>query len=77
MELFSDNKVAIDISRNPVHHDGTKHVQGDCHFIKEKIENGALIISYLPTKEQVADVLTKGLARSSFEHMIGKLGSPA
>ena len=74
MELFSDNKEVTDISRNPVHHDRIKHVEVDCHFVKEKIENGVLIISYVPTKEQVADVLTKGLARSNFEHMIGKLG---
>ena len=58
MQFFSDNKAALEIS----------------HFIKEKIESRVLDITYVPTKKQVADVLTKGLSRSSFEFMVGKLG---
>ncbi|RVW94806.1 Retrovirus-related Pol polyprotein from transposon RE1 [Vitis vinifera] len=38
MVLYCDNQVAISIAKNPVHHDRTKHVEIDRHFIKEKIE---------------------------------------
>ena len=40
MKFFCDNKVAISITHNPVHHDCTKHAEVDKHFTKEKIDNG-------------------------------------
>ena len=73
LRVYCDNKPAINISHNPVHHDRTKHVEVDRHFIKEKIE-GTICMSYVPTTQQVADVLTKGLAKPTFERLVDKLG---
>ncbi|EOY25443.1 Cysteine-rich RLK (RECEPTOR-like protein kinase) 8 [Theobroma cacao] len=73
MKLYCDNKTAISIAHNPVHHDRTKHVEIDRHFIKEKID-GVICMTYVPTKQQIADVLTKGLPRPSFEVLVDKLG---
>nr|GEW22889.1 putative Gag-polypeptide of LTR copia-type [Tanacetum cinerariifolium] len=39
-KIMCDNKAAIQISKNPVQHDRTKHIEVDRHFIKEKLENG-------------------------------------
>ena len=39
MKVFCDNQSAINIAKNPVHQDRTKHLEIDLHFIKEKIEN--------------------------------------
>ena len=50
MKLYSDNKAAISIAHNPVHHDRTKHVEVDRHFIKEKIEEGSICIPYVASK---------------------------
>ena len=58
LEVFCDNKVAISISHNPVHHGRTKYVEVDSHFIKEKIE-GVIKITYVPIAEQTANLLTK------------------
>ena len=74
MKLYSDNKAAISIAHNPVHHDRTKHVEVDRHFIKEKIEEGSICIPYVASKDQTADILTKGLPRPLFEKMINKIG---
>ena len=40
MTVLCDNKAAIKIAKNTVHHDRTKHVEIDRHFIKKKIEEG-------------------------------------
>lgn len=74
MKVYCDNKAAIAMSHNPVHHDRTKHVEVDRHFIKEKIENGTICMTYIPSSEQLADLLTKGLFKPIFEKMVDKLG---
>ena len=59
IQLFCDNKAAINIDHNPIHHDKTKHVEVDRHFIKEKLETGVICLVYIPTGQQTADMLTK------------------
>ncbi|KAA0054133.1 Cysteine-rich RLK (RECEPTOR-like protein kinase) 8 [Cucumis melo var. makuwa] len=63
LKLFCDNKAAISIVNNPVQHDRAKHVEIDRHFIKERLDSGNICISYVPSSQQVDDVLTKGLLR--------------
>lgn len=74
LKIYCDNKAAINISHNPVHHDRTKHVDVDRHFIKEKIEEGTICMTYIPTSEQTADIFTKGMTRVLFEKLVDKLG---
>ena len=51
IKLYCDNTTAINISLNSVQHDRTKHVEVNRHFIKEKIEEGTICMTYVPTKE--------------------------
>ena len=72
MKLFCDNKATISIDNNPVQHDRTKHVEVDTHFIKEKLDSGSIYIPYLPSNQQITDILTKELLRQSFECCVSK-----
>lgn len=44
MQLYCDNKATINIAHNPVHHDWTKHVEVNQHFIKEKSDGGIISV---------------------------------
>jgi hypothetical protein len=72
--LFVDNQSAIALTKNSEFHNRTKHIAVRFHFIREKVEDGEVVLEYVPTGDQVADVLTKGLARVKFEHFVDGMG---
>ena len=74
MKILCDNKAAISIAKNPVHHDRTKHVEIDRHFIKEKLDNGIASLEYTPSCQQTADILTKALSKPTYEDLRANLG---
>ena len=74
MRLYYDNKSAINMAHNLVQHDRTKLVEVDRHFIKEKLESGLICTLFVSSNRQLADVLIKGLASTTFQAIIGKLG---
>ncbi len=57
--LYEDNTGAIELARNPVHHNRTKHIDITYHFIREKIESGEVEMEHVSTHQQAADLLTK------------------
>lgn len=74
MKLFCDNKSSINIAHNLMHHDQTKHVEVDYHFIKKEIENETLSIQHVRSKEQCANIFTKKFYGPTIRRLLGKLG---
>ena len=65
--VYCDNSSAIDISKNPVQHSKTKHIEIRYHFIRDLVEKKIVTLEYIPTERQNADIFTKPLDRSKFE----------
>ncbi|WJZ80908.1 hypothetical protein VitviT2T_000776 [Vitis vinifera] len=74
MNLFCDNKAAIDIAHNPVQHDRTKHVKVNRHFIKQNLEAKIIRFSLVKSQDQLADILTKAVCSKLFHNSLDKLG---
>ena len=55
MNLYCDNKAAINIAHNPIQHDRTKHVKIDKHFIKKKLWESLICTLFVKTGDQVTD----------------------
>lgn len=69
-----DNKSAISLVKNPVHHDRSKHIDIRFHFIRECAQDGLIEVSFIRTEEQLGDVLTKPLGRIKFRELCSGIG---
>ncbi|KAK2380916.1 putative mitochondrial protein [Trifolium repens] len=72
--LYCDNMSAINISKNPIQHSRTKHIDIRHHFIRDLVEDKVVTLEHVATDNQLADIFTKALDASKFETLRGKLG---
>jgi hypothetical protein len=74
IDLKIDNESAIALSKNPVFHDRSKHIDIRYHYIRECAEENRVQLQSIGTLEQLADILTKALGREQFYDLFSRIG---
>jgi len=72
-KLKVDNKSAIALMKNPVHHDRSKHIDVKFHFIRECCDGKLIDVEFVGTELQLGDILTKALGRVRFQELRGEI----
>ncbi|GJW61823.1 hypothetical protein Tco_0111158 [Tanacetum coccineum] len=74
VSIMCDNKGAIELSKNPVQHSRTKHVEIRHHFLRDNVQKGNISIEKVASEDNIADIFTKPLKREVFNYLRLGLG---
>ena len=74
MCVFSDNTSAINLSKNPIQHSKSKHIEIHYHFIRDLVEDKVVCLEFIHMDNQKADIFTKPLDGPRFESLHKTIG---
>jgi hypothetical protein len=72
--IHCDNQSCIKLTKNPVFHDRSKHIEMRYHYVRDMVQKNVLSIQYVSTTEQTTNILTKPLSLAKFVYFRDKLG---
>jgi hypothetical protein len=72
--IMCDNNASINLSEDPTLHTRVKHIDINYHFLRERVQSKEISLSYVRTKENIADIFTKPLERNQFTKLRDCLG---
>ena len=72
--IHCDNQGAVALAKDPQAHARSKHIDIQWHYQREKVDDGSVILKYIPTDQQIADGLTKPLSKDKFLAFRNALG---
>ena len=71
--IYEDNMGCIGMSENPIMHQRSKHIDIRFHFLRETVANGQVLLTFIPTMDQLADLLTKALPKARTQRLRGQV----
>ncbi|GJR57180.1 hypothetical protein Tco_1499342 [Tanacetum coccineum] len=72
--IMCDNKGAIHLSKNPMQHSRTKHIEICHHFLRDNVQKGNISIEKVSSEDNITDILSKLIKRKSFNYLRLGLG---
>jgi len=72
--IASDSQSALTLVNNPAYYEANKHLDIQCHFVREQVVEGEIELYYVPAEAQAADALTKPVTRKVLEHCRDAIG---
>ena len=72
--IYCDSKSTVYLAHNPTFHERSKHIELDCHVVREKIQSKPIHLLPISTHDQLADMLTKPLHSPALKKTLAKLG---
>ena len=77
VKIYEDNQGSIALVKNPEFYKRTKHIDIRYHFVREKVEDGQVLLQYCATKDMKADMMAKPIPAVQFEYLRNIIGIQA
>jgi len=72
--VYCDSQNVIHLSKNQMYYERTKHIDVHYHFLREIISQGNIIVKKIDTSDNAADMFTKSIPISKFQHCLDIIG---
>ena len=74
IKFYCDNQSTISMTKNPVFHSRSKHIDIQHHFIRELVQQEFIFFEFCKSEDQLADIFTKALPKDRLEKPRSQLG---